>query len=388
MLFPIKNTLTNWVDGMKISKEHLIRTEDYFVDTVRDAINIRLNSYNYGLLPPYKGEMRSSDFEILERITNHVEIELRQCNAITAGGCRIDINPSDESNYLKLDHIFQDNETKKNKKEEELKWDVILVVRPFERVPVGIPDPEETPPRHPFVDKAYSLFIKPAGQINAEEFGMHHLIIGRIIKTGNRYLVDASYIPPCMTMQSHPDLKKYYERFGKYLNDIEVSSQRIIQKIVERENTIDIARNTQMVCEHILSFIASSYFRYRNMGRNLAPIEIVDIFSSFAHICYVSLNYISKQKREEMLQYYYEWSDVTPGNFVELLTEMLETTYDHQNIRGMMEQIDLFLSVFSSLWMRLSTLEYIGQLKENIVVAEKIQKVENQTRKSGWTIID
>lgn len=388
MLFPIRKTLINWVDGMKISKEHLIQTEDYFIDTVRDAVNIRLNSYNYGLLPPYKGDKLSSDFEIMERITNHVEIELRQCNAITAGGCRIDINPDDESNYLKLDHIFLEEEVAKNKKNQELKWDVILVVRPFERIPIGIPDPEETPPRHPYTDKTYSLFIKPAGQINAEEFGIHHLIIGRIMKTGDRYNVDKSYIPPCMTMQSHPDLKKYYERFGKYLNDIEVSSQRIIQKIVERENSIDIAKNTQLICEHILTFIASTYFRYRNMGRNMEPVEIVDIFSSFAHVCYVSLNFISKQKREEMLQYYYEWSDVTPGNFVEILTGMLEVTYDHQNIRVIMEKIDSCLTVFSSLWMKLSTLEYIGQHRENIVVAEKIQKTESQVRKSGWTIID
>lgn len=388
MLFPIKKTLINWVDGMKISKEHLVQTEDYFVDIVRDAVNVQLNSYNYGLLPPYRGEKLSSDFEIMERITNHVEIELRQCNAITAGGCRIDINPNDESNYLRLEHLFEGDENIQKKKDENTAWDVILVVRPFDRVPMGIPDPEETPPRHPDCNKAYSLFVKPAGQINAEEFGMHHLIIGRIVKIGERYEVDKGFIPPCTNMQSHPDLKKYYERFGKYLNDIEVSSQRIIQKIVERENSIDIAKNTQQMCEHILNFIAPTYFRYRNMGRNLAPIEIVDIFSSFAHVCYVSLNFISKKKREEMLQYYYEWSDVTPGNFVEILTEMLESTYDHQNIRVIMENIESFLSVFSSLWIKLSTLEYIGQNKENIVVAEKIQKIENQARKTGWTIID
>jgi len=385
MLFPLKNILVNWVDGMKVSKEHLVQTEDYFIDVIRDTVNMQLNSYTYGLLPPYKGEKLSSDFEIMERVTNHVEIELRQCNAITIGGCRININPNDTSGYLKLDHLFEGEED--NSKENKY-WDVILVVRPFERVPVGIPDPEETPPRHPDSDKAYSLFIKPAGQINAEQFGMHHLVIGRIVKSNERYEVDRNYIPPSITMQSHPELKRYYERFGKYLNDIEISSQRIIQKIQDRENSIDIAKNTQSLCEYILNFIAPAYFRYRNMGRNFAPIEIVDVFSSFAHVCYVSLNFISKKKREEMLQYYYEWSDVTPGNFIELLSEMLEITYDHQNIRMIMDKIESFLSVFSSLWIKLSTLEYIGQHKENIVVAEKIQKQESQIRKSGWTIID
>jgi hypothetical protein len=385
MLFPIKETLVNWVDGMKISKEHLLQTEDYVIDTVRDAVNSRLCSYNFGLLPPYKGEGVSSDFEITERITNHVEIELRRCNAITAGGCRIDINPNNYTNYLKLDYLFEEKDSNNGKKEE---WDVMLIVHPFRRVPVGIPDPDETPPRHPNADKAYTLAIKPIGQINVEELGMHHLIIGRIVKNGEMYEVDKTYIPPCITMLSHPDLKRYYESFGKYLNDIEVASQKIIQKILEGEHSIGIAQNTRLLCEHLLNYIVSVYFKYRNMGRNYAPIEIADIFSSFAHSCFVTLNFIPKKRREEMLQYFYEWSDVTPGNFVEILADMLDLTYDHHNIRLIMEKIEFFLSVFSALWIKLSTLEYIGQHKENIVVAEKIHKVESGERKTGWTIID
>ncbi|MDR1222167.1 MAG: type VI secretion system membrane-associated complex protein TssK [Tannerella sp.] len=370
---------------MKISREHLVQTEDYMIDTIRDSVNSRLTGYNFGLLPPCKGETLSGDFEITERISNCVEIELRRCNAITSGGCRIDINPNNHRNYLKLDYLFDEKDSKSNNKDE---WDVILIVHPFGRVPTGTPDPDETPPRHPFADRAYTLSIKPIGQINVEELGMHHLIIGRIIKKGEMYEVDKTYIPPCMTMLSHPDLKTYYERFGKYLNDIEVASQKIIQKILENDRSITIAKNTQLLCEHVLGYIVSVYFKYRNMGRNYAPIEIADIFSSFAHMCFVSLNFIPKKQREEMLQYFYEWSDVTPGNFVEILTEMLEVVYDHHNIRLIMEKTEYFLSVFSALWIKLSTLEYIGQHKENIVVSEKIQKQETGARKTGWTIID
>ncbi len=388
MLFPIKKTLVNWVDGMKISKDHLVQTEDYFIDVVRDASNMRLTNYNFGLLPPYKDEKLSNNFEITERITNHVEIELRQCNAITAGGCRININPVDHSEYLKLDYPFEDDIDKAGPNKENLFWDVILVVRPFDRHPLGDPDPEETPPRHPHSGKSYNLFIKPAGQIHSEEFGKHHLIIGRVTKRGDRYEVDSHYIPPCTSMTSHPDLKKYYEAFGKYLNDIEISSNKIIQKIRERENISDIAKNIKSVCEHLLNFISTIYFNFRNKGRFYAPIETINTFSSLAHACFVSINYIPKKKKEEMLQYFYEWSDVTPGNFVEILKNMLEITYDHHNIRLMMEQTNYFLSVFSELWIRLSTLEYIGQHKENIVVAEKTQKIDLGPKKSEWTILD
>ena len=382
MLFPLKKLLVNWVDGMKISKEHLSNTEDYFIDTVRDSVNIRLNSYNYGILPPYKGETGSSDFEIMERMTDHVEIELRRCNAITAGGCRIDINPSDSSGYLKLDHVFEESDNP-----QENVWDVILIVHPFGRVPVGVPDQDETPPRHPYANRKYILSVTSKGQINAEELGMHNLIIGRIIKSGNRYEVDRSYIPPCTSMLSHPDLKEYYERFGKYLNNIEVSSHKIIQKILERDKSLSVAVNTQFLCEHILDYVVTVFFKYKNMGRNFTPIETAELFAAFAHRCFVALNFIPKTKRDEMLQYYYEWSDVTPGNFVDLLTNMLESTYDHNNIRAIMEQMDKFLDVFSTLWVKLSSLEYIGFRRDNVVVAIQ-EKSEIPMRKSGWTILD
>jgi len=382
MLFPLKKLLVNWVDGMKISKEHLSLTEDYFIDTIRDSINIRLTGNNYGIMPPYKGEPLSSDFEIMERTTDHVEIELRRCNAITAGGCRIDINPSEPSGYLKLDHVFEDNENM-----QENVWDVILIVHPFGRVPTGVPDQNETPPRHPHADKRYMLSVTSKGQINAEELGMNNLIIGRIHKNGDRYEVDKSYIPSCTSMLSHPDLKTYYERFGKYLNDIEVSSHKIIQKILEREMTLSIALNTQFLCQHILNYVATIYFKYKNTGRNFSPIEMADLIAAFSHRCFVALNFIPKKKRDEMLQYYYEWSDITPSYFIDLLTKMLEANYDHNNIRAIMEQIESFLSMFSSLWIRLSSLEYVGFRKENVVVAIQ-EKQEVVTRKSGWTILD
>ena len=89
-----------------------------------------------------------------------------------------------------------------------------------------------------------------------------------------------------------------------------------------------------------------------------------------------------------MLRYFYEWNDITPGNFTELLTQSLEIVYDHHDIRSVMELINNFLSMFSGLWIKLSTLEYIGQQKENIVVAEKKQKQVTTTSKSGWTILD
>jgi len=387
MLFPIKKRLVNWVDGMKIAQSHLVQMEDYETDIVRDAISMQLTDNRFGLLPPYKGEQLSSDFEITNRISDNVEIKLKRCNALTSGGCRININPNEFSEYLLLKYSFESDSDYQKEDEGTALWDIILEIKPFDRSPVGIPDPEEAPPRHPDAAQEYNLYIKPAGQLSSKEFGMHYMIIGRVIKNGDRYEVDSRYIPPCTSMCSHPDLKNYYETFGQYLNDIETSSHKIIQKINDRDNNSSIAKNINGVCENLLNYIATIYFDYKNNGRFYAPDEAVNVFSSLAHVCFSAIQYMSKKEKEEMLRYFYEWSDVTPGNFTELLTDTLEIVYNHHDIRSVMELVNNFLSVFAALWIRLSSLEYIGQHKENIVVAEKKLK-QVVTVSKGWTILD
>lgn len=49
--------------------------------------------------------------------------------------------------------------------------------------------------------------------------------------------------------------------------------------------------------------------------------------------------------------------------------------------------IEGFLNNFSELWMMLSSLEYIGKHKENIVVGERIRRRDNVTR-SDWNLLD
>ena len=93
------------------------------------------------------------------------------------------------------------------------------------------------------------------------------------------------------------------------------------------------------------------------------------------------------REREELLKYFYEWKDVTPGNFEELLSRTIELVYDHKQIQQSMLMVGEFLNVLVALWNKLSTLEYIGQRKENIVVAEQQVVQQVQARKT-WTLLD
>lgn len=346
MLNPIKKRMGNLVDGNKISITHLQQIEGNYADTIRD-FNIdseRFTNFNYGLLPPNKGEKSSCDLRIKEKIGDKIEIELKQCNAITSRGGRIDIKSINHSDSARLDHDFS-QEIEDNKQ-----WNVVLVLEPFYNKHQSIVNAQETSPNY---KQTYDLFIQPIGQIPEDEFGIYHLIVGRIIKKDNNYSIDSNYIPPSVMMNSHPDLEKYYELFGKYLNEIEISSQSIIQKIQDKDNNSDLTNNMKLLCEKILIYIAEIRFNYINRGRFYQPIEIAYIFSAFARVCFFLIDSISLEKKNELLNYFYKCGGIEPNTFLELLSNLEECGYDHQDIRCSMARIESSLALFSGLWSKI-----------------------------------
>ena len=375
----------NWVPGMDTRFSMFEQTENYFINAICDASAMRLNRNNFGLLPAADKKTPSSEFDISERVTGIVEIKLRSCNAVTAGGCRINYCPS-YGEPLTYSHTFEKPVQQDDSK--TLYWDVVITVDPFRRVPSGAPDTEETPPRHPDADTFYDLSILPAGELKTELLGMHYLVIGRIRYFGERYTVDTGFIPPCASMAAHSDLSRYYELFSRLMSDIENRSKLIIAKIRNRSENSPLAKHIGALCEEMMRYIASIYFNYRNNGLDTTPVSIVSYFATLAHICYVSMAFISKADREELLRYFYEWNDVKPGAFEEMLSNTLNISYNHNDIKASMLQVETFLQTIAELWLKLSTLEYIGQHKENIIIGERNYYTPDPTSKSNWSILD
>lgn len=380
--------LVNWEQSMEIGLSHFEQLENFFIDQLRDARGITLKSYNYGLLPSLDGKKSSSEFDISEQVTGKVEIRLSSCNAITSGGCRISFNP-DSSDYLLYTHTFKEEDNNQQQSLSNTRyWDVIFSIDPFKRIPTGEPSINETQAKHPDVKEFYQLSITPEGKLNHDQLGTYHLVIGRICQRGGRYEVDTDFIPPVTSMKSHPELIKYYQQFGSYLNDIERASKEIIAKINNRTSNSSIADNLKRVCEDLMRYIANIFFMYRNTGHEAAPIEIVNYFSTLAHVCYVSLNFMENSEKEKLLNYFYEWSDITPGTFEEIISTALSIIYDHNSIRTTMSEVAVFLHNFTELWIKLSSLEYIGQRKGNIVVSERSHQKEVAKPTGGWTVFD
>lgn len=379
--------LVNWEQSMEIGLSHFRQTEDFFIDRIHDTRSLGLNSYNYGILPSSDGKGNSSELDISEQITGKVEIRLTKCNAITAGGCRVNFNPA-PSDYLKHAHVFEKEEKNGQTTSTTQQWDVILSVDPYRRIPTGEPSLEEAQARHPDAREYYGLSIVPQGEIHYDQLGMHHLVVGRIRQRGGRYEMDTDYIPPSTSMSSHPELIKYYQRFGARLSEIENASQTIIAKINSRPTKSPVGEHLKKVCEEIIRYVSVIFYSYRNTGRQATPMQIAGCFSTFAHVCYASLHFLENSEKELLLNYFYEWSDVTPGSFEELLSSALGMLYDHNSIRDNMMEVDTLLYHIAELWTKLSLLEFIGQQKGNVVVSERTYHQETSKPGASWTVYD
>lgn len=377
-----KKNLVNWSDCMALSSAVFNQQDNYFIDSIRDSIEVRTNSFNYGLLPGRGERMTENTIQITQHVTGHIEVRLQSCDAITSSGIRIHYDASVSGYELVKTYAVESDKVKNIHQ-----WDIILAVDPFNRTASGNPDPAETPPRHPDSEFACRLYIMPKGEINTREFGAHYLTIGRIREDAGRFTVDAGYIPPSATMKSHPELQTYYNGFGKMFRSMENHSKSIIAKIHNRNNDSDLAANITLLCREILRYTASMQFGYTHKAIWYPPISIMEYVSGLAHVMYVSFSFLSGPRKEEVLKYFYEWSDVTPGSFEEMLCNILEISYDHTDIRSGMVQTDSFMKTINELWERLSTLEYIGQHKENIVVSERTSGNVSGQNKS-WTIMD
>jgi hypothetical protein len=383
MISSLKFKPVNWVDGMKLSSAHFIATDQYNQDFVRDARSIFINNHNFGLLPPSAGQRSSLDLDVLEKATNHLEVKVRLCNAVTAEGCRIDLNTIGTSNKpLEYNHYFPEYPGNGN-----ITYNILLSVNPFQRVPSGSLDPQINPPRFPDVSQGYSISILPVSEMAFVESENYHLLLGQFVLSNGKIAINDKFITPSSSVSSHQALIKYYELFSSQMNDIQLSAFTIVDKTQNKNSVTVIGQNIRIISEKMLDYFAQIFYEYRNFGYQESPARLSGYFSKLAHVFFTGVKLIESNEREAMLRYFYEWRDVTPGNFEELLASTIELVYDHHNIYASMSLIEEFLQVISMLWKKLSTLEYIGQHKENIVVAEQ-QIVQQVQAKRAWTLLD
>ena len=96
---------------------------------------------------------------------------------------------------------------------------------------------------------------------------------------------------------------------------------------------------------------------------------------------------MSENDYERLLQYYYTWTDCSPADIEQAMGKLAGVSYSHIDIAKSFHAILHSLSLLERIFSRMSELEYIGVVRENIIISEEEDSPRSKER-SFWKILD
>lgn len=368
MLPEITHYPVNWVDGMKISRRHFTEVEFFTTDHLRDATALHLRPDYYGLLPAANELGGPAAFELLLTIGAQQEVQARltQCRAVTAGGVRIEIvsNSTPLEARTSLDQLLAKYNLTAT---DGLRFSVVVTANPFERVPTGLPAPDEMPPRHPYTRSAYRLDVVPAQQLNSAGSANFTLVIGELLYNEGELRAVIKFIPPSTALASHPALLQALHHFEFQLTELETDAFKVIRKVRMKMGTDQASPLADLVrelSEHTVFALAQQVTTFRLLAANQPPIYLFDALLRVAKQIQTSLNCLTDAEREELLRYFEQWSEVSPSTLQTALQEAIAFIYNHQKIHEYLQQQEALWKLLGTIFQQLSQLEYIGKTRD------------------------
>ena len=371
---PLKYHHVNWVDGMKINKNHFLGLENASMDRIKDAIACGLNDNNYGLLPSLND--KGNPLKIVMTVDNQktLRVKIFECRAITPGGARIEI-VENSGGIQGFTVPFPENTFELSGSTNENIVYVALSVDPFSRVPIGNADPAEEPPRYPSVTPAYHVHIIPEEQLTRKEMGPCFLLIGKIRIAEQKPELIKEYIPPCTAVQSFNMLVRVHSEFDKFFGQLELDLLKILNKISEKEQSNVLARVVAHLSENLLYFLSTGILEFRWKIIDQPPLFMFEYIARLARLIKNTIDSNSGEAKEELLNYFTDWCSLKQGEFEKTLISTINFQYDHSNSYNTMLLMMNFTDVIATLFNKLSILEYIGKKKDtNIFVKEQSGK--------------
>jgi len=369
---PLKYHNVNWVNGMKIRKDHFIQQENAFEDKLKDDAACFLNSYNYGLLPIWGSNETS--FKVITKISNQkfLNVSVFQLRALTQGGARIEILESNKPEEFSVDLT---NEIEAGKKEENASFFIILTIDLFSKVPFGELETDEEPPRYPYSKSSLRVNLIPEKQVALEGVLPFSLFIGKIFIRPDRLELSEEYLPACMTLKSHNRLISIHSTIEKFYNQLELNFLSIIRKIKEKSQDSTLALSVLVLSQNLLGFISTNNLNIRWLIIDQPPLYLFENIAGFARLIRNTIDSNTDAQKEELLNYFTSWSELKQGDFEKLLIYCINFEYNHYDISNNIAQVSRFVQVITGLMTKLESLAYIGKKKEtNIFVKEQTAK--------------
>ena len=371
----------NWIDGMKINKDHFIDQDNAWADTLQEMASLGISPLKYGVLPASTAGENTFDVKIALDNQNSLRVSVLSCQAVTLGGMRISIpafstNTTPDTNNF-LNTVFPFTSAKN-----ESAWWIFLFVHPFEKLPVGSPDVSENPPRLPYVIPTYT--IEMVSESNYREFSGHPyaMPIGRILVNGNDIKVEEDYLPPCFSIIAHPDLLSLHGELDKYFADVELYCSRIVQKIYVKKQQNEISELVMFLCDRVMLYLGQAISTMRWKMIHEAPVEMFMCIAALARIMKNTIDLRIGSGKDELMTYLGEWCELKQGELETMLSKMSNGAYNNNDINKSIQETVVFVKTTLRLFETLSKLEFIGKKKESgiFVKEESPQQAEAEQK--------
>jgi len=344
MLPEKRNNAINWIDGMKLNKDHFVGLDNWVLDSMRDNTCIQLTDFNYGLLES-SGDFDSS-LKILVNIdqNNQINIKLTDCRALTKGGIRIEVTTQNIQNYqYPADKLSLDFNVAEASNE---MFDIILAVFPEKRIPVGQPNENELPFRHPHIMPEYQLNAVPTKQVNTSQMWKNHITIGKFHVVAREVQFNTEYIPPCTRVDAYPSLTEYYHKLGNTIEKITNALAEYLRK--NRSNQNKLENNLSYVIEKLVFYLTINLSHYKLVLKSQPPIFFIEFFVNFARLFKSALSWLTEYDREEVMNYLSHW--VSSRDLDNAAFELMNLEYDHQDIYASVQKVENYLTLVHDLF--------------------------------------
>lgn len=373
MLENLNHFPVNWVDGMKINKSHFLAIQDNVSDVSRDSVGVKLNRINYGLLP-YKNAGDSVKISLV--IDNHklLRVKVEECHAVTPNGSRIEIS-SRNTHILDLEMPYPEA-TYELKETDEVVLLANISVNPFENRVFGEPDPQENPPRYPYLLPTYNLNLQPENNLD-QGYSGYQLTIGKILITSSETRLIANYIPPCTSVQSHQGLIDLHTEIDKFFGQLELYSVQISQKIHRKNQSNDLASMILNLSDKITTYLGHEVNSFRWTIPYEPPAYMFDKVVSLARIMKNFVDSKSGAGKEELLNYFAEWCGLSQGDFEVMFTDTVNVGYNHTQIDKTATRVQFFIKTIEELFSTLNRLDYIGKRKDTGIFVKERPEQDN-----------
>jgi len=365
----------NWIDGMKINKNHFISMENAMMYRQHLLGRSQINPYNFGILTGSNGE-RPLDISCEIDSANHITIKVNRCLAITSGGIIIDLD-SELHDSSEFDISLKDFDLQLAGHNTGHFY-IVLKINPFNRIPAGHADPEENPPRHPFAFPEYAVSILPVEQMNKSGFGDFFLVIGKLLIKDKVPELDREYIPPCSRVSSDERLLSIENKLLELFNKIDIDILVIIRKIHAKEQKTPLAASMLFLAEKIAAFHGLQMTRQRLFLKHSPPVLLFEAISQFARGIRNTINTETPDRKEEMINYFSDWCNLKQGELDKLINEATTINYNHYETRVVLVKQMTFIETLSELFATLSQLDYIGKRRDTQIYI----KEEGKSKKS------